>query len=235
MLDDLFIINFEQKIEKIKNAINFDLKNETDKRFIIFENLEDLVNSKNYKQKILIENNTNQENLWKLKQKITMIRDFEYGGGYNNYKHFISHYKISNTNIWEKAYQKRMDLIEFLRSNQFSSFWQSYKEIVEQIFEQIYILAIQNTKENIELALEIRYFYFQNHHTNFISFFDELILRLNMISDKDYFLVFDELFQIQNFEAVNNYLDAKKIRNSLIKKDFQIDDYPWGFGVWKKV
>lgn len=122
MLDDLFIINFEQKIEKIKNSINFDLENETDKRLIIFENLEDLVNSKNYKQKILIENNTNQENIWKLKQKIAMIRDFEYGGGYNNYKHFISHYKISNTNISEKAYQKRMDLTEFLFSNQFDIF-----------------------------------------------------------------------------------------------------------------
>ena len=178
---------------------------------------------------------TSQNRLFDLKRKIAMIADFEYGGTKENYKHFISNYKRTETNLWEKVYQKRLELIEILEQNKpntILNFINLYEKNIGEIYQQIYDLALINTIESISQALEISYWYFNGWDVGIICFLDQNILKLNLSSDSLYSEISDELYQIEHYQRLGYWQESEKIKLQLKKKGYQIDDYPWGFGVW---
>ncbi len=202
-----------------------------------------------------------QERLWELRKKSMMIVLFDYfGGGWDgpkasdfddvSIKRKIRKLKPAESDadkkLWfelnkmlvEGGKSDFFDEIFETRENIFSCLEQDlnitkvinlYEKIINVVYQNIYNLASTKEIHNLKEALNLS----KNAFWDVINDLDTDLFKLNMSNDSAYFECMDDLYQMQNYKMVGNYQKADEIRSQIQNLGYQIDDYPWGWGVWR--
>ena len=201
-----------------------------------------------------------QKRLWEMRKKSMMIVLFDYfGGGWDGPKAsdlenssikqkmrklkpeesaverklWLELNKMlvegSNSDFFGEIFETRESIIFCLQQDlNISKVINLYEKVINAVYENIYNLASTKEIHNLKEALNIS----KNAFHHIIKDLDGDLFKLNMSNDSAYFECIDDLYQMQNYKIVGNYQKADQIRSQIQAKSFQIDDYPWGWGVW---
>ena len=188
-----------------------------------------------------------QERLWKMRQMAAMIRDFDHAkyedGNYGSLYPLTSY--LTKWEKPEKITLQQCQMIEILGLNlNLSTFIKTYEQVITDLYNFIFELAILDKDAYWLLQIWQEKYWIYNE---LLYDFDFFILKLEIAEYGDFMdipvhqLVWDWYdcivaanLNTEPYIKNGHMLCANGLLEKIQKLGWQVDEYPWGWGVWRR-